>query len=161
MSLELKHISPYLPYELTGICTEEFSGIEKVIGISKYSNTDEVYLITSLDDLDIEYFKPIFRPLSDLTKEIEVDREKFVPIDAIKSMSDMPYSNSFRYEEGNFIFTEQRLISEYGSHSWLDFDHVASNQILFFEKLYEWHFDVFGLIEKGLAVDINTLNQEL
>ena len=26
-------------------------------------------------------------------------------------------------------------------------------------KLIEWHFDVFGLIEKGLAIDINTLPQ--
>lgn len=25
-------------------------------------------------------------------------------------------------------------------------------------KLLEWHFDVFGLIEKGLAIDINTIN---
>ena len=24
-------------------------------------------------------------------------------------------------------------------------------------NLLEWHFDVFGLIEKGLAIDINTL----
>jgi hypothetical protein len=27
-----------------------------------------------------------------------------------------------------------------------------------FEKLVSWHFDVFGLIEKGLAIDINTLD---
>lgn len=25
-------------------------------------------------------------------------------------------------------------------------------------KLFEWHFDVFGLIEKGLALDINHAN---
>jgi hypothetical protein len=28
------------------------------------------------------------------------------------------------------------------------------------EKLAEWHFDVFGLIEKNLAIDINTLENE-
>ncbi len=27
------------------------------------------------------------------------------------------------------------------------------------EKLLSWHFDVFSLIEKGLAIDINTLTQ--
>ena len=27
------------------------------------------------------------------------------------------------------------------------------------EKLLEWHFDIFGLLEKGLAVDINTINK--
>jgi hypothetical protein len=26
------------------------------------------------------------------------------------------------------------------------------------EKLFEWNFDVFGLIEKGRAIDINTLS---
>ena len=25
------------------------------------------------------------------------------------------------------------------------------------EKLFKWHFDVFNLLEKGLAIDINTL----
>jgi hypothetical protein len=25
------------------------------------------------------------------------------------------------------------------------------------EKLIEWHFDVFGLIKKGLAIDVNNL----
>jgi hypothetical protein len=25
-------------------------------------------------------------------------------------------------------------------------------------KLFEWHFDVFGLIDAGLAIDINTLD---
>ena len=26
-------------------------------------------------------------------------------------------------------------------------------------KLFEWHFDVFGLINKGLAIDISTLSE--
>lgn len=28
-----------------------------------------------------------------------------------------------------------------------------------FEKLYEWHFDINNLIERGLAIDINTVNE--
>jgi len=28
-----------------------------------------------------------------------------------------------------------------------------------YSLLFKWHFDVFGLIKKGLAVDINTLKQ--
>jgi hypothetical protein len=28
------------------------------------------------------------------------------------------------------------------------------------QKLFEWHFDVFGLISKGLAIDINTLKNQ-
>ena len=45
-----------------------------------------------------------------------------------------------------------------GDDSW----HFSqfTNYPLILEKLYEWHFDVFGLIEKGLAVDFNTLKNE-
>lgn len=28
------------------------------------------------------------------------------------------------------------------------------------EQLFKHHFDIFGLIEKGLAIDINTLNEK-
>ena len=28
------------------------------------------------------------------------------------------------------------------------------------DKMLEWHFDVFNLIDKGLAIDINTLEQD-
>jgi hypothetical protein len=37
-----------------------------------------------------------------------------------------------------------------------NFDHIAYDLAVW---LFENHFDVFGLIEKGLAVDINALNQ--
>lgn len=117
--LELKHLAPYLPYGLTGICTEEFTGIETVYGISYYKGSSDVYLITSFDDLDIEYFKPILRPLSDLTKK--------------------EYKNSF-----------------YGNPLDYKIDELPYKVFI---KLLELHFDVFGLIEKGLAIDINTLNK--
>ena len=53
----------------------------------------------------------------------------------------------------DFRFTERAItIHKYGLNHWLKglrFDIV--------EFLFENHFDVFGLIEKGLAIDINTL----
>ena len=38
-------------------------------------------------------------------------------------------------------------------------DKELTSEIMWYEWecLFEWHFDVFGLIEKGLAIDINTL----
>jgi hypothetical protein len=64
-----------------------------------------------------------------------VNGEKFVPIDmlnykpTIKHVADYPF---------NFID--------------LQFISYCS-----FNKLLEWHFDVYGLIENNLAIDINTL----
>ena len=36
-----------------------------------------------------------------------------------------------------------------------------NNQYKLHELLFEWHFDVFNLIEKGLALDISTLKQKV
>ena len=37
----------------------------------------------------------------------------------------------------------------------LDYKWMYYHQIV---KLFEWHFDVFGLIEKGLAVNYNEVD---
>jgi hypothetical protein len=34
-----------------------------------------------------------------------------------------------------------------------------SNQYEMFQKLFEWHFDLFRLIENNLAVNINTITK--
>jgi hypothetical protein len=73
--------------------------------------------------------KPILRPLSDLDKEITHDGETFNP----KFIIDM-------------AFPSERM--GLNPATW-------SHRVV--TKLQEWHFDVFGLIEKGLAININTL----
>jgi hypothetical protein len=136
MRLELKYLAGYLPY-----------------GLKFKTNFDHIqYLMTSLDinkskvtfkainnfknskNISIKLLgenKPILRPLSDLTKEIEVNGEKFVP------------------------------------KLWLGYNHIgeclgtniATWSFRSAVKLLEWHFDIYGLIESGLAIDINTLNK--
>lgn len=120
MKLELKHLAPYLPYGLKYI----YKGIE----------WDLTHLETSTKDRE---YKPILRPLSDLTKEIEVNGEKFVPFDYISDY------NPNTKEIYPCVIMDDGIIE---MHYWKDF-----------EKLFEWHFDVFGLIDAGLAIDINTL----
>jgi hypothetical protein len=73
--------------------------------------------------------KPILRPLSDLNKEITHSEKTFNP----KFVIDM-------------AFPSERM--GLNPATW-------SHRVI--TKLQEWHFDVFGLIEKGLAIDINTL----
>lgn len=82
----------------------------------------------------------ILRPLSDLTKEIEINGEKFVPMIEIKNLE--LYSH---YELEDFIINNFK----YGSIESLSYQLLC--------QLFSWHFDVFGLINKGLAIDINTL----
>ena len=86
--------------------------------------------------------KPILHPLSDLTKEIEHNGEKFVPTEKLDHILTI-YDNS--------------VILELRDYKRIDLIKYPLDII---QKLYEWHFDIHNLIENGLAIDINTLNKE-
>jgi hypothetical protein len=140
-TLQLNHLAGYLPHDLQCMFLSEPDSKEPNIktlhGIEKGFESDIVIgMFDEFDNSEFNYFKPILRPLSDLTKEIEVDGEKFVPIDWIEknnpTKDEMPCAIMLNG------FVEMHYYRDY-------------------EKLFEWHFDVFGLIEKGLAIDINTL----
>jgi len=122
MKLELKHIKGYLD-----------TGLEMMDTASNRKWKLNIYHFSSIGFFD----KPILRPLSDLTKEIEVNGEKFVPVEV------------FGYEEEittDFIF---KIDGSYYEITEMPFDVI--------QKLLEWHFDIYGLIEANLAIDINTL----
>ena len=84
--------------------------------------------------------KPILRPLSDLTKEIKHKGERFVPISEIVNH---PLSY-YDYKEDALISIQNYF-----------------NQVRWWtiQYLIEWHFDIAGLIEKGEAIDVNTLTE--
>jgi hypothetical protein len=92
-------------------------------------------------------FKLILHNLSDLTKEIEVNGERFVPWDRLadKLIDEEPESFSD-------INSAKQWVETYFS----DVD-VMNLPYKLVKKLFEWHFDLNNLIEKGLAIDINTL----
>lgn len=135
MKLTIEHLATYLPYGLK-VLVEEY-GIELVVGI--HGND----IITTEDNAHFSAIKPILRPLSDLTKEIEINGEKFVPI-----------------EKCGYCSLED-CINEGG-----EIDEVTSDHLLSFmpfnylRKLFEWHFDINELIEKGLAIDYNTITND-
>jgi hypothetical protein len=121
MKLELKHLSGYLPYELQ-IFNKDVNG-SYILSIGTIEQVIELSNI----------FKPVLRPLSELTKEIEVNGEKFVP--------------TKRLEWGKTRYFEVMKYKDIGIE--LSFNES--------KKLLEWHFDIYGLIENNLAIDINTL----
>lgn len=139
--MELKHIVGYLPYGLNGIIKGKI-----VTLTSLHQNSLETRpSVHRFTYCEFNHFTPILRPLSDLTKEIEVNGEKFVPITLIDDL--FP---DFYIEQGN----EKELIIKYkNSNMYVDIFRYA--QII--EKLYEWYFDLHNLIEKGEAIDINQL----
>lgn len=138
MELELKHIVGYLPYQTNFICTRNrISILDTYIGICAGKNIIDIgYVINN-------NLKPILRPLSDLTKEIEVNGEKFVPIKKL----------GWEYYDGELGGMAYCVYGESPRTTVNVIDYLDD-----LEKLYEWHFDIHGLIEKGLAIDLNTLN---
>jgi hypothetical protein len=123
--LTIKHLAGYLPFGL------------KILNGWGDIKTLTVFYLNDENNGVFFGIKPILHPLSDLTKEIEVNGEKFVPISELKSQCSYEISN----EIDKFI-----IYKNYGDMPyWV------------IKKLLEWHFDIYGLIENGLAIDINTL----
>jgi hypothetical protein len=129
MELELKYIVGYLPYDLK-IKIRPFKGFEILSCLNLYINLGSII--------------PVLKPLSDLTKEIEVNGEKFIPIQKLNDCPEIKY-----------------YLNNWNGHDVLlgDFENgynVLENKSAIL-KLYEWHFDIHELIENGLAIDMNTL----
>ena len=77
-----------------------------------------------------DYYKPILRPLSEITKKIEHNGEKFVPNDM--------------------------LLDYYGDNIQKELPIKLNSFNLVMQLIY-WHFDIAGLIDRGEAIDVNTL----
>ena len=143
--LELKHLAPYLPY---GLRVDVHYGFIMNMTWKRNIPTNDTENISVEGVLEDLHVKPILRPLSNLTKEIEHNGQKFVPIDFINGefASTIPrkieWNQSVKNQNLHFVLSE-----------WISPEDLYG----LFELLFKWHFDIFGLIEKGLAVDINTL----
>lgn len=126
--LELKHVIPYVDKALYGL----FFGEKDIV-----TEIDvEHNIISSLNhgNVLIKDFKPGLRPLSDLTKEIEHNGKKFIPIKRIEELTGI---------NDEYFGWETEAITK-----WLTYDAMV--------LLFEWYFNVFDL-PKNLWVDINSL----
>lgn len=139
MKLELKHIAPYLPYGLR-IKGETHGDIEELTGLSGGCVMINGNIKAWCDIFDV---KPILRPLSDLTNEIEHNGEKFVPIEYLED----------KYYTIDLHKQCMRLLEEEGEN-WIN-----QTDYMLIDYLFEWHFDVFGLIDNNLAININQQNK--
>lgn len=139
-ALELKHLAPYLPYGL------KFATLND--DTEKYYINEERHILEcgGLNGVAnicmAKYSRPIYRiiliPLSDLLNE---DLEYLL------------HNHSTDY----FADTDnEKLIKNCLKNNTLQhYIEFLPNGLV--EWLVSEHYDIFGLIEKGLAIDINTL----
>ncbi len=140
MKLELKHLTPYSPYKLM-LQNRAFPNIPIVFSGGYYKNSKE-YIMSYGDDIhgikcvstyvNEGAIKPILRPLSGLTKYLG-NTKNF---------------ESWQDEWVDHIWDFQNKLQEANALA-CPYDLT--------QKLLENHFDLFGLIDKGLAIDINTI----
>lgn len=123
--------------------------------------------------ISIDYgLKPLLHPLSKLTQEIEHNREKFVPILKVLEILKI-YPMSYNISENSIDLildprkhransrTKENRQVRFWFNSFNGIGFYCSNMKLLMykdiygaiKKLFEWHFDVFGLIENGLAIE--------
>jgi len=181
--LELKHLAPYLPYQLECYGASEIWHLEGLSHRKIWIKNSRGFQTMDYGDFEADY-SILLHPLSDLTKQIDCPEfmgEKFVPIVELAKIADIDTSDEdyhavsfndihavkfnienddddythvcFAYDSYNNFGVHKRRSTE--DHNG-DIFHVP-HQFELWSKCFEWHFDVFGLIEKGLAIDINTL----
>lgn len=132
MKTELKHLSAYLPYGLN--CEVIDMGLKKTLTLNGlYEDASCVFYDSIESHIGYESVKPCLRPLSDLIKE--------------------EFSTIWN-EETDFDSIDQ-MVNCLNSESFL----CSKMSFNFWDALLKNHFDIFGLIENGLAIDINTIEK--
>ena len=132
MKLKLKHLAPYLPYDLNML-------LKKDTWIDwKDQEIKPLRVLWFNDNQESIGYKPILRPLSDLTpellKELRDSENKDLLLWGVRGFEgDLTSCNKYSYE--------------------LTY-HVL-------EWLYKNHIDVFGLIDKELAINRNTIIDDI
>lgn len=166
--LQIADIASYVPHRLYCLTSRhqiKYGERHKLLVNGISLDDDGSLNIEFLHDDDLWYSNwmnkvfPLLRPLSDLTKTIKVNGEEFVPLVELAKIA-LPTE----YELGDFWV----LNGYVGSYGGLTFGythegfyisdrsfHEQCNQLVLFKKLYEWHFDIYGLIEKGLSLNLN------
>jgi hypothetical protein len=183
MKLELKYLAPYLPY---GLKTCDMSQENYIFDLNEWlfrqQQNVQPFFKNHLDQiLNDDSLKIVLRPLSDLTKEIEHNGEKFYPLEIIGKMVDEDYKYLSEDEDGIIVgkdinprcghpydcdcmsYAYNLFYKDFNFYSTIYQDgnpddlvnETTHESYLLIQKLFEWHFDVFGLIEKGLAIDFN------
>jgi len=125
--LTIKELAPYLPYDLR----------------MKGRNTEYPLEGCHLDEWfnwgEMTKDKPLLRPLSQLTEEIEHNGERFVPKDKIPNYTKVDENGTLYVLVDGTQWQSNPLRWDYETVNWL----------------ISLHFDVFGLIDIGLALPID------
>jgi hypothetical protein len=159
-TLELKDICGYVPHGLKVLINDEVCDVLLTLGIR--ANKQNI-------STNIENGKPILHPISNMYRTIIHKGEKIIPIVecAKRSIHGVEWNNTVHkskiVEDDYYILSFRdgyKYKFGYNKHGfWMEFENKKYPVIQFplFDYLNELKIDYRGLIESGLAIDVNTL----
>lgn len=134
MELELKHLTPYLPYELK-VEGQTHKDIFELGGLD-----GEIALLVGAGGVDFFDIKPILRPLSEFGDSDDLRKvHEFIGLGGWCEAYDHYFDAWF-----NDACSIDKLVLQ------------APYEVI--QYFFSNHFDVFGLIKECIAVDVNTLS---
>lgn len=159
-TLELKDIAAYLPYDVEYIYKDSYCCCmrdkEVIIGLSILNSGISITMDTPLggEEVTISAIKPVLHPMSDLSKEITVkgynEDKPFIPLIKIAEACYPEAKGGWHIDENGWA-----KVRINGSPTFITPGDVNIASYDIFDMLSQWHFDYRGLIEEGLAIDIN------
>lgn len=176
MKLTLEQLAPYLPYGLKIFDENRAAFKMDFLQMNANGGTGYEAIYNA-----IQYsMKPILRPMSDFSSIdlIDIFRLAYISFYGADETFEKLDNYIFHgWDEDNFGLTVFDDVFEYGfsvdfqdqkdfrfsyrmKDSRLPNTLLKIDKLYLFMKMYEKHFDVFGLIEAGLAIDINSLNSQ-
>lgn len=145
---------------------------------TKYPLSSEIVSL-DLDKLSLAFrcpelyrMKPLLRPMSDLYKErngkidiVELAKtatgvqewivKEYEPVIGVMKFKSYPiayneeYNIRFNFRDGNFWLYDMTSAT----------NETIVNQYKLWEYLFTHHYDIYGLIEQGLAIDVNAVKE--
>jgi hypothetical protein len=145
MKLELKHIAPYAAFGLKVQVnySNEKPFVTDLIGLNYQDETATLIEDSGSEEHGISCIKPILKSMdsfwkSEDWKEMESTLNPYMGAELKDHRGDSVYGR-FHFK---FVGVTYPVTYE------------------FYQELFARHYDSFGLIEKGLAVDINTIDND-
>ena len=142
--LTIEHLAAYLPYGVSVSCCF-LEGTKTIVPrlfvtVNPWSDMRKG---VSIGQVSHYSGKLLLRPLSQLTEVIEHNGNQLCPIEWLED----------RYYTLGLHKECERLL-ENGGHKWIN--HMSHLLVI---HLLEWHFDIYGLLDSGLAEPIPSIEQ--
>lgn len=133
--MKLEYLAPYLPYKLTMAYRDAVSHTKDY----EYTLTEKELI----DAISTCEHMPILRPLSDIDKPNDLVSNHESPLHFLVDT----------------YYTHSEALTHLKRTCFEDNRWMYCMPLYIYSHLLEWHFDVFDLISRGEAIDINTLKK--